>query len=371
MFPTDRPSVPLHTTRRLLPLVLLGLGAGVGLPGSGGPLSGPVAAHAQEVRELEGDRVAVYNLAGRAEIVPGSGSSVVVRVRRGGADGDRLALRVGRVEGREVLSVVYPDDRIVYGEAGGRSTSTTRVAPDGTFGSRGSGGGDRVEVSSRGSGLEAWADLVVEVPPGTSVEAWVVMGAVSARGVEGEVLLDTGSGSVEATEITGPLSVDTGSGEVRASEIRGPVEVDTGSGNVGLRDVLGESVYVDTGSGDVEVDGVEAGSVEVDTGSGGIALAGLAARDVIVDTGSGSVEIDLLSDVDRLEVDTGSGSVTLRAPADLGARVELDTGSGGIDVELPLEVRTMRRDRVEGLLGDGRGEIVVDTGSGAIRLLPR
>jgi hypothetical protein len=61
--------------------------------------------------------------------------------------------------------------------------------------------------------------------------------------------------------------------------------------------------------------------------------------------------------------------VTVTAPADLGATVEIDTGSGGIDLDFPLEVRSVRRDHVEGRIGDGRGQIEIDTGSGSVRLL--
>jgi lia operon protein LiaG len=90
---------------------------------------------------------------------------------------------------------------------------------------------------------------------------------------------------------------------------------------------------------------------------------------VEVDTGSGSVDLTLLMDVERLEVDTGSGSVTIRAPGDLGGQVEIDTGSGGIETDFPVQVRSMRRDLLQGAIGDGRGEIRIDTGSGGVRLI--
>ncbi|MCJ7630183.1 MAG: DUF4097 domain-containing protein, partial [Longimicrobiales bacterium] len=66
-----------------------------------------------------------------------------------------------------------------------------------------------------------------------------------------------------------------------------------------------------------------------------------------------------------------SGSVTIWVPATVGAEVEMDTGAGGIDLDLPLEVQEARRDYVLGVLGDGRGRIHVDTGSGRIRLIGR
>ena len=107
----------------------------------------------------------------------------------------------------------------------------------------------------------------------------------------------------------------------------------------------------------------------VDTGSGGIELETVSATDVVLDTGSGSIDIELLTDIDRLDADTGSGSITVRAPAGLGATVDIETGSGGIDLDFPVEVRTIRRDEVRGTIGDGRGEINIDTGSGSVKLL--
>jgi len=109
--------------------------------------------------------------------------------------------------------------------------------------------------------------------------------------------------------------------------------------------------------------------LRVDTGSGSIELDEVSAPRIVLDTGSGSVELMLLVDVEVLDVDTGSGSVTIHAPEDLGAEVDIQTGSGGIDLDFPVRVRSMRRDEVSGTLGDGRGRIRIDTGSGGVRLL--
>ncbi len=84
---------------------------------------------------------------------------------------------------------------------------------------------------------------------------------------------------------------------------------------------------------------------------------------------SGSIDIEILTDIERLDADTGSGSITVRAPAGLGATVDIETGSGGIDLDFPVEVRSVRRDQVRGTIGDGRGQINIDTGSGSIRIL--
>jgi lia operon protein LiaG len=330
-------------------------------------LAAPIGA--QEVHRVAGTDVAIYNVAGRAEVRAGSASEVVIRMTRGGSDAAQLTVETGEIRGRSTLRVIYPDDEIVYPELGRGSNSTFSVRSDGTFGDGGGDGGDRVRIRGSGNGLEAWADLVIEVPTGISASVYVAAGRMNAQGVSADLRLDIAAGEITATDITGSLVIDTGSGSVTASRVRGDLSVDTGSGSVRVSDVVGDAVELDTGSGGVNATGIEAATVNVDTGSGGVELLRVSAPSVVVDTGSGSVEVDLLTDVDLLEVDTGSGSVTVRAPANLGAAVEIDTGSGGIDLDFPLEVRSVRRDRVSGNLGDGDGVITIDTGSGSIRIV--
>lgn len=347
------------------------LGVGLLLPLAVGWLGLiPEGVAGQEEHRVQGNRVAVYNLAGVAEVVRGSGSDVVVRVMRGGGDAGRLEVATREVRGREALVIRYPADRVVYPEAGRGSRSEVRVRSDGSFGDGGS-GGDRVRIEGRGNGLEAWADLRIEVPDGKDFALFLAVGEVGAEGLEGDILLDTGSGEIRAQGIRGSLNIDTGSGAVFVRDVQGDLEVDTGSGEVEVEGVTGSEVIVDTGSGEVTGADISARSLNVDTGSGGIHLTSVASQDIVLDTGSGEVELDLLEDVNTLEIDTGSGSVTVRAPASLGAQVEVDTGSGGIEVDLPLEVEVARRAYLRGVLGDGEGRIHIDTGSGTIRLISR
>ncbi len=330
----------------------------------------PGAATSQETHRLTGGEVAVYNLAGHVEVVAGTGSEVVVRLTRGGSDADRLSVETGRIGGRETLRVVYPSDEVVYPEMGRGSNTNLEVRSDGTFSDGRGGGGDRVRVRGSGSGLEAWADLVLEVPADRRTEVYLAVGRAEARGVRGDLRIDTGSGEVSVADVTGSLEVDTGSGSVVVEGVRGDVLVDTGSGRVNASSLVGEDVELDTGSGAVVVRGVQARRLRVDTGSGEIRATGVRGQDVEMDTGSGAIEVELLEDIETFTVDTGSGSVTLRVPDGFGAEIELDTGSGRIDVGLPMELRSARRDHVQGRIGDGSGRLTVDTGSGSIRIIP-
>ncbi|HRN52295.1 MAG TPA: hypothetical protein PK788_02305 [Gemmatimonadaceae bacterium] len=93
----------------------------------------PSAALAQssERHVLSGDHVRIWNLAGRAELVAGSGREVVVELTRGGDDGARLTVEASA--GR--LIVRYPARDILYRDREGsqRFDTTLQVDEDGTF----------------------------------------------------------------------------------------------------------------------------------------------------------------------------------------------------------------------------------------------
>jgi len=63
--------------------------------------------------------------------------------------------------------------------------------------------------------------------------------------------------------------------------------------------------------------------------------------------------------------------VTILGPADLDAEVEIETGSGGIETDYSMKVLVKEHDSLRGTIGEGRGLIRVDTGSGSVRLQRR
>ena len=328
-------------------------------------------AAAQERYAVGGDHVAIYNLAGTVEVVGTSAGQVTVEMERGGRHADRLRVEVGEVENRQALRVIYPSDEVHYDPPGWNGSTTVRVNSDGTWGGDGGswfGRGDRVRVSSRRSGMDAHANLRIGIPRGQRAEIYLAVGRIRAENVDGRLRLDTGSGRVAAQNMAGDLTIDTGSGSVEVTGMDGDLLVDTGSGGVTVSGLRGDALRIDTGSGSVDVANSAAGSIEIDTGSGSIDLVNSAARNLVLDTGSGSVEAELTSAVERVVIDTGSGGVSLRLPESLGARVDLDSGSGGIDVEFPVDATERSRDELRGQIGDGRGYIEVDTGSGGIRI---
>jgi lia operon protein LiaG len=327
-------------------------------------LSSAHAAGAQTERmTLQGSQVSIHNLAGVMRVEAGSGGAVQVEVTRAGPDAGEL--RVVRRNGS--LAVVYPGDRVVYPQVGRNSSTQLTVRDDGTFGGRGS-GGRRVRITGSGEGTEAWADVVVRVPEGATLRVHQAVGRVEVSNVNGNLTVDSHSAAIRAEGTSGVLTLDTGSGGIDVRGARGELLLDTGSGGVRLADVDARRLTVDTGSGGVRGSGVRADVLRVDVGSGGVALDDVAARDAEVDTGSGSVRLALTSEAERVRIDTGSGGVTLTLPRNFGAEMEIGAGSGGIDVDVPVTARRASRGSFSGTVGDGRGRVEIDTGSGGVRV---
>ena len=324
----------------------------------------PAALSAQQPQrvELAGATVTVYNLIGTLQVVPGTGSAAMAEVTRQGTDGAKLGVE----SGGGTLRIVYPDSRFVYPALGSNSETTMDVNEDGTFGD--GHGGRRVKISGRGTGLEAWADVRLMIPAGAHVKLNVGVGKVTLTNVNGTISAQTASGDIVATGTGGSLTLDTGSGDVSLTGHDGPLGVDTGSGDILIQNVKTGALALDTGSGDVRVAGLTATELKVDTGSGDVMVSGASVGVVHVDTGSGDIHLGITSDIAELSVDTGSGDVELTAPAALGATVDIETSSGDIETQFPLQVTRKGHDGLKGTIGDGKGQITIETASGDVAL---
>jgi lia operon protein LiaG len=337
------------------------------------PLS-PLVAQQAERYSIPGGDVAIYNLAGEVKVEPGSGV-VAAEVTRGGSAGARLKVVAGEIDGWETLRLLYPEDRIQYSRLSAGSSNQLRVRENGTFGDdrehdgerEGKQRGKRVTISGKG-GLDAYADLRVMVPPGKRVAIYLAVGKVSVSNVDGDLWVDASAAPVTSSGTRGELNIDVGSGAVQVTEARGELSVDTGSGAVSVSNLRGEKISIDTGSGDVTASDIRSNELSVETGSGDIEVTGLVAPQVALETGSGSVSADVQGEVWNVNVQTGSGDVTLKLPSTLGAEVDIETSSGDIETDFSVSVTRHARDHLTGRIGDGRGKIAIETGSGGIKL---
>jgi hypothetical protein len=307
---------------------------------------------------------AVENLAGKVTVLPGAGSQAEVTATlyaESAALLDAMGFEPARDDqGRPSLRVRYPASERHFRYPAARGRSETRYD------------GRKVKVS-RDSGVVAYADLEVRLPPDVA-EAWVrnAVGPLSASGVSGEIALDTGSGDITVSDVAGKIVADTGSGNVEASGARGRFTCDTGSGNCSVTGFRGELLNLDTGSGDLDITDVETIRLHADTGSGRVRVTRAQAEQVVADTGSGSVDLDLGgSGLRRVKADTGSGNVRLRLPEDATFEVRVDTGGGQLQSRFADAQPIMEDHDVVGYRrGAARIKIDVDTGSGDVVVEP-
>jgi DUF4097 and DUF4098 domain-containing protein YvlB len=337
-----------------------------------------LAAQQAERYTLEGDDIAIYNLAGALTVEPGTGS-VAVELTRSGPDAGRLKVERGELRGRETLRVIYPTQDLAYAGLESGSSTTLKVREDGTFGDDDHHDdedddwdrprGRTVRITRDRGDVRAHADMKVRVPAGYRVAFHLAVGQVSVANVNGEILVDSHSAPVTATGVKGSLGVDVGSGDVRATGGEGELSVDTGSGSVEVTAFRGDELSIDTGSGQVSGSQLSARSIHVDTGSGDIELTAVTCPEVALETGSGSIATEVRGPVRDLALETGSGDISVRAPASLAGEVEIETASGEIETDFPIQVTRHARDHVVGRIGDGVGRVAIETGSGDVRLL--
>jgi hypothetical protein len=343
-------------------------------------LVGVTAALAQEAVQsgqavsLTQRAVVIYNVSGTVTLRHGTGGAITITATRQGAEGDQLQFQTDTEGSRGRFRVVYPDvERIASPDGRGYGTTDLDLRRDGTFGGDNDGGwrhrGDRTQVGGS-RGFRGWANLEVSVPDGRELVVHLVVGHVSADGVNGDVTVDTWSADAEGSSLAGAWLFDTGSGDVVVRGMRGTLKIDTGSGTGTVSNMTGDLLDIDTGSGGAEATNVQVERFRFDTGSGNVRARGITARRGLVDTGSGSVDLVYAGGtIEQLSIDTGSGRVGLTLPPEADARLVIDTGSG--DAVLQRAGGIFERRDSDGTVirfGEGRGRVSIDTGSGGVTI---
>jgi DUF4097 and DUF4098 domain-containing protein YvlB len=323
-------------------------------------------------RTLSGDRVAVYNIVGKLKVQATSGSQVTVDVTRGGHDAGQLKIATGNVHGLQTLRVVYPSDEIIYPELEHRTRTQIRVNDDGTFDNNYDGSDrdrNRVEIRDSGNGLEAHADITVGVPKGQRIDVHLGVGEAVVSNVDGDLSVSVASSHLSSEHTHGRLRLATGSGGLDVTDANGDVTLETGSGVATINGVHGESLTAETGSGALHGGDIDVKSLKAEIGSGGLRFDRVKAPEAKLESGSGGLSVEFLSVVDQISASTGSGGVTLRLPSSQTGDVDISTGSGGIDTDFAIVSNHVQRNHLRGTIGDGKGRIRIEAGSGTVRLL--
>ncbi len=169
-------------------------------------------------------------------------------------------------------------------------------------------------ILPRGRNSDSDADLDIQVPRGSRVEASVVSADLSSRGVLGQQRLKSVSGEITADIAGDDSELRTVSGDLTIRGNGKPLRLraSTVSGNIDLTNAAG-SVDVVTVSGSSRLDLIEASDVRGRTTSGEFELRARLTRD------------------GRVDVEGVSGDITLRVSAPNGFSTEIESFSGDIE----------------------------------------
>lgn len=196
--------------------------------------------------------------------------------------------------------------------------------------------------------------LEVSVPAKASVLVEAVSADVDIAGAGGRQL--------QVESVSGDVLVrGSRPGEVRLESVSGDVDAEVDSSDVGAESV----------SGNVRVVGRIGGRVALDAVSGDITLSSGKLDRLTVNTVSGNATLDTaLSPGGRIEGDSVSGDLGLTLPAATSARLRVESFSGSINSPVG-RVETEEfgpGSHLDARLGDGNGDISLDSFSGNVRI---
>lgn len=221
-------------------------------------------------------------------------------------------------------------------------------------------------VGSRHPGVRV--DLIAEVPPDIALQLQLTSGRAQVMDRTGPVNISCGSGAVSVSDLAGGVTAHTRSGRVTMERVQGGVTATTGSGRIELADIKGTTV-AETASGRVSLRAAQGDEISATTGSGSVELSEVDGHRIKAITASGRIEVSLSSPfAGEMTARSGSGGVRVMLPTGSNCDVLATSGSGSVRSELPLSGGRTSRHQVRGALGEGRGRVEIDTGSGSILL---
>ena len=193
----------------------------------------------------------------------------------------------------------------------------------------------------------------ITAPPGTRMALSTFSGAITVKGIKGDLTLDVTSGAIHVTD----------AGRITTAKIvSGPLTLTGVTSDAGLD--------ISSISGDVTLQTIKARRIAVNVVSGSVVCRDLASDDVQMTTMNGSVELSgPLTRRGRYDLQTYSGIVKLLVSGAIGFDLKADTFSGQVRVEPPLEARAgggASRRSVRSLVGDGSASVTLHAFSGDI-----
>jgi DUF4097 and DUF4098 domain-containing protein YvlB len=228
-------------------------------------------------------------------------------------------------------------------------------------------------------------ELVLTVPEDLAIETASASGNVEITRVKADVSASSASGDLIVRHIAGDVSVNVASGDIDIDEVTGEVKLSSAAGDVMVRNIRGDAA-ISMATGDAEIMSI-AGALDLNTYTGDTVVDGVGA--VRFEGISGSARfVDVRGPVDAsvasgdlnfrvspeahsdYNITASSGNVVLRflRVMEEGYILKALTTSGEISANLPITVTKVDRNRIAGIVRDGRSKVFLETASGNITI---
>ena len=225
--------------------------------------------------------------------------------------------------------------------------------------------------------------LTLTVPAWLSIETASASGDVEISRILADIEASSASGDLVIRDIGGDLTATAASGDIEVDEVRGAVKLSSAAGDIVARNIGGDA-EISVATGDVELTSI-GGSLELNSytgdsivdGVGTVRYEGISGSARFVDV-RGAVEASAASGdlnfrvspeyLSDYSITASSGDIILRflKIMENGYILKAATTSGEISARLPITVTKVDRNRIKGIVRDGRGMIFLETARGNI-----
>lgn len=207
-----------------------------------------------------------------------------------------------------------------------------------------------------------------------TVTARTSSGSVRAENIQGSTSLSSSYGSITCRAFSeGDLAIKTSSGKIEVSEAAfGKCDAETSYGSVSGRSLRGETIRLRSSSGSLDLVDGTAEAIDLSTSYGRIDARQIAVGDLRATSGSGNLDVICAEGCPpnlAANVKSSYGSVAFTAPAAFSGTVYLATNYGSVRTLRPITVSgQIDKKKIEGTIGDGPGNLRIETSSGSVTL---
>ncbi len=210
-----------------------------------------------------------------------------------------------------------------------------------------------LEAESR-RGAPTAVDYEITVPVRIDISIKGTFTDADVRGVQGEVTVETVQGQVVVEGGSGFVSLESVQGDIELTGATGKIDVQSVNGVVKLTNIAGD-IYAEAVNGSLILTDIKSSDVEATTTNGNISY-------------DGSIEDD-----GRYSFSNHNGDVTVTVPAGTNATVNVSTFGGEFETTFPVTLAETRRQgrRYRFTIGNGSARIELESFNGRLQLRRR